>query len=239
MALLQLVRGATPAVSTGPVIAPGKFYAQGPSGAKRIALTFDDGPGPETEKFIALLHRYKVRSTFFVQGGLVPSQTDTVKKLVAYGHEIGSHTSTHINYNAHQKGLAKKTGNEAAAQAQAEKDLIADMRRSHAAITAASGRPLTLCRMPNGIDRPWIRDAARQVGYTLINWSYGADWNKGTAEELLPGYLKAIRPGAILLFHDGGKDRSRTLTIVDAVIRSAREKGYEMVTVSELLQPPR
>ena len=82
----------------------------------------------------------------------------------------------------------------------------------------------------------WQLMTMPEMGYTLVNWTYGADWNKGTAQELLPGYLKAIRPGAILLFHDGGKERSKSLAMAEAVIQSARQRGFEIVTVGELLK---
>ncbi len=219
---------------------PGQLVTRGSAQAKRIALTFDDGPGPETEKFLDLLDRHRVRATFFLSGELVPLRPETVKKIVARGHELGSHTTRHTNYKAHQRQLqAKPGGSEAGSQAQARKDLLADLRETHAAIEKCAGVKVRFCRMPHGIDRPWIRDAGRQMGYTLVNWTYGADWNAGTAQELLPGYRSAIRPGAILLFHDGGRNRTKSLTLVEAVIRSAKEQGFELVTVGQLLEPPR
>ena len=112
---------------------------------------------------------------------------------------------------------------------------MADLDRTHAAIRSAGGVNPRLLRMPHGIDRPWIKAAAREMGYALVNWTYGADWQPGSAEQLLPGYLAAIRPGAILLFHDGGRDRSKSLKLAEAVIQSARQQGFEMVTVGQLL----
>ncbi len=235
-ALLILLLGAAACALAA---APGQLVTQGPATAKRIALTFDDGPGPQTEKFLEMLARHRVRATFFLSGELVALKPETVRRTLARGHEIGSHTFNHTNYKAHQRDLlgAQKGPNaEAAAQARAKSDLLKDLRATHAAIEKCSGAKVNLCRMPHGIDRPWIRDAAREMGYTLVNWTYGADWNKGTAQELLPGYLKAIRPGAILLFHDGGKERSKSLAMAEAVIQSARQRGFEIVTVGELLK---
>jgi peptidoglycan/xylan/chitin deacetylase (PgdA/CDA1 family) len=218
---------------------PGQFFTQGDSQRKRIALTFDDGPGPETGRFLELLSRHNLHATFFVQGALVPGEAEVIRRMVQGGHEIASHTSAHTNYLAHFKQLAAKAkaggGTEASAEAQARKDLLEDHRRTRAAIEKYAGLRVTLCRMPHGIDRPWIREVAREAGVTLVNWTYGADWNKGSAKELLPGYLGAIRPGAILLLHDGGKERSKSLAIAEAVIQTAQAKGYEIVTVSQLL----
>ena len=219
---------------------PGQLITHGPTSQKRIALTFDDGPGPETPKFLALLEKHRIHATFFLLGELVVLRGATVKKTVQAGHEVASHTYSHINYKAHYKAVLAKIsargGKASEAEALAKQDLIADMRKTQAVIEKASGKKVTYCRMPNGIDRPWVRSAAKEVGHTLVNWTYGADWNSGSASTLLPGYLGALRPGAILLMHDGGSHRAKTLTIAEAVIKAAREKGLEMVTLSQLLK---
>lgn len=219
-------------------VQPGQFHARGPSGAKRIALTFDDGPGPETEKFLKLLERHRVRATFFMLGELADLRPQQVRAVASGGHELASHTWDHTNYKEHLKKAQARLGTEAAAMAQSRKDLVASMRKAQAAIEKGGGARVSVCRMPHGIDRPWIREAARDSGVALVNWTYGADWNSGTAAALTPGYVKAIQPGAILLFHDGGNKRAKSLEIVDAVIRAAKQQGYEFVTVSQLLQGP-
>jgi peptidoglycan/xylan/chitin deacetylase (PgdA/CDA1 family) len=217
-------------------VEPGQFHSRGPSGAKRLALTFDDGPGPETEKFLKLLDRYGVKATFFMLGELAELRPQQVKDVAARGHEVASHTWDHTNYKEHFKKVQAKVGGEAAATAQSRKELAAAMRRAQAAIEKSAGARVALCRMPHGIDRPWVREAARDAGVALVNWTYGADWNAGSAAELTPGYVKAVQPGAILLFHDGGNKRAKSLEIVESVIRAAKQQGYEFVTVGQLLQ---
>ena len=73
------------------------------------------------------------------------------------------------------------------------------------------------------------------AGYALVNWTHGADWQKGSAEELLPGYLGALRPGAIFLFHDGGRNRAKSFALAEGVIQEAKRRGFEIVTVGALL----
>ena len=221
----------------GWAVEPGQFYTRGPAGAKRIALTFDDGPGPETEKFLKLLDRYGVKATFFMLGELAELRPQQVKEVAAHGHELASHTWDHTNYKEHYKKALAKAGGDAAAVAQSKQDLVAAMRKAQATIAKSAGAQVVWCRMPHGIDRPWVREAGREAGISLVNWTYGADWNPGTAATLTPGYLKAIQPGAILLFHDGGSKRAKSLEIVESVIRAAKQQGYELVTVSQLLQP--
>ena len=218
---------------------PGDFYTRGSTSAKKIALTFDDGPGPYTDQFLALLDKYQVKATFFVLGELVQYKPASIKEIVAKGHELADHTYNHTNYKNRYKeilaGMKEKGLGEKEAIAAVKGEVLASMRKSKAQIEKYSGVKPVFCRMPHGVDRPWISEAARENGYVLINWTYGADWNAGTAEELLPGYLKAINPGAIFLFHDGGRGRAKSLVITEAVIKAALEQGYEIIPVGQLL----
>jgi peptidoglycan/xylan/chitin deacetylase (PgdA/CDA1 family) len=220
----------TPAAS----LEPGKLYTRGPSDQKTIAISFDDGPGPETPELLQILERYQVRATFFVLGQAAQTRQDTLRDISKRGHEIASHTTSHRNYAQHLKSLSASHP-AATAETKATRDLVADMQETHQTITKITGTPPSLCRMPHGIDRPWIKTAAREMGYALVNWTYGADWQPGPASKLLPDYLKAVRPGAILLFHDGGRNRSKSFELAEAVIRHAQKEGYSIVTVGQLL----
>jgi peptidoglycan-N-acetylglucosamine deacetylase len=229
MALVWLAAGVTLQA-----LEPGRLYTRGSTESRRIALSFDDGPGPETMKFLAMLDQNGVKATFFLLGEAVELRGAMVQEIVGRGHEVASHSSTHVNYLQHVRGLAAGRSS-AAAEEQARRDLLADLQRTHLAIQRAGGGNVRLLRMPHGIDRPWIKTAAREMGYTLVNWTYGADWQPGSAEQLLPGYLNALQPGTIFLFHDGGRNRSKSLQLAEAVIRSAQQQGYSIVTVGQLL----
>jgi peptidoglycan/xylan/chitin deacetylase (PgdA/CDA1 family) len=89
--------------------------------------------------------------------------------------------------------------------------------------------------MPHGIDRPWIKEAAKETGFILVNWTYGADWLSTPEDQLEKSYINAIEPGAIFLFHDGGSKRDKSLKLTEAVIKAAQEQGYQIVPVGELL----
>jgi peptidoglycan/xylan/chitin deacetylase (PgdA/CDA1 family) len=219
----------------------GTLVTHGPTSGKKLALTFDDGPAPATEKVLELLRRHNVHATFFVLGEQVQRRPAMLKQVVEAGHEVQSHTFDHQNYAALLKTttarVIQRGGTEAEALEEVKRTLRDDFRRTRDLIEQNSGVRPGLCRMPNGIDRPWIKEIAKEMGITLVNWTYGADWNKGSAKDLLPGYLAAIKPGAILLFHDGRNDASTSLKLVEAVIADAKKQGYEIVTVSQLLQP--
>lgn len=90
--------------------------------------------------------------------------------------------------------------------------------------------------MPNGYDKPWVREVARRLGYTIVNWTYGSDWTRLSEEKMTAEYLKAVKPGAILLLHDGGGNvKERNLRITEAILQEAKKKGLKPVRLDELL----
>jgi len=218
---------------------PGDFFAQGPANSKKIALTFDDGPGRHTEKFLDLLDKYHVKATFFMLGDQVQTRPKLAREVAARGHEIGNHTSSHINYLQRLKELKKEFASQGLsdkeAVSKAKEELLADMGKSRRLIEKTSGKKVRICRMPHGIDRPWIKEVAKEDGVILVNWSYGADWTKTPIEKLEKGYLAAIKPGAIFLFHDDGKNWTNSLRIAEVVIKTAKEKGFSVIPVGKLL----
>lgn len=212
---------------------PGEFFTAGASTEKKIALTFDDGPGPETGQVLDALKRHDVRATFFMLGEQAQRRPKVAERVAKDGHEVANHTWNHVNYlkRFRELGGAEKPG--AVARVQAE--LMADMEKSRGAIEEMSGQRIALCRMPHGVDRPWVNEAARKTGFVMVNWTYGADWLSIPEDQLSKSYVKAIRPGAIFLFHDGGRRRAKTIALAEAVIIAAKEQGYQIVTAGELL----
>jgi peptidoglycan-N-acetylglucosamine deacetylase len=214
---------------------PGSFITSGPTQDKKIALTFDDGPGLESEQFLPLLDKYQVKATFFMLAEQAKLRPKIARQIADKGHEIGSHTYNHVNYLKHYRDLVKTSGSEDKAAAQAKKDLVEDMNKSRKIIEEATGQRLKVLRMPHGIDRPWIKEAARETGFVLVNWTYGSDWVKQDDEKSRREYINAVKPGAILLFHDGGRNRKKSIALTEAVLKYAKENGFEVVSVGELL----
>ena len=207
---------------------PGQLVTSGSSTEKKLALSFDDGPGPWTERFLDLLDQYKVKATFFMEAEQVGYRSKLAKMVAERGHEIGNHTLKHINY-------LKRSKDERRSITEVKAELLEDMNKSRAIIERATEIKLKICRMPHGVDRPWVREVAKEAGFVLVNWTYGADWTQTSDEELEKSYVKAIQPGAILLFHDGGKNREKSLRLTAAVLKAAQEKGYKLTTVGELV----
>ena len=202
----------------------GKFYADGSAKKAEFALTYDDGPGYITEDLLKLLEKHGVKAAFFMLGTSARAYPDRVKKVAEAGHLVCNHTDTHKLW----KNTAKLPDHEAILQKELEK--------AGAAIEKAGGGRPTVLRMPNGYDKPWVRQVAGKLGYTLVNWTYGSDWTRLSGEKMTAEYLRAVKPGAILLMHDGGgKVKEKNLRLTEAILQEAKKKGLKAVRLDDLL----
>ncbi|MDT8285934.1 MAG: polysaccharide deacetylase family protein [Elusimicrobiales bacterium] len=211
-------------VSAGAQDYAGKFYTSGPSTGTFFALTYDDGPGATTPALLDLLASSGAKATFFVSGAPAGKRLAVLERACSEGHLAANHTVAHKNYF------------KLAVDSDREKILAGELEPAGKIIEKACGYRPYIMRMPNGYSRDWVRKVAAAEGYALVNWTYGSDWTKLSDEEIVAGYLKALKPGAILLFHDGGgKVRERTLNLTKAVLAEARKRGLEPVTLDVLL----
>ena len=202
----------------------GKFFASGDPKKAEFALTFDDGPGYITEDLLKLLAARGAKASFFMLGTAARAYPERAKKVSQAGHQVCNHTDTHLLW----KNAAKKPDHEAV--------LRKELEKAGAAIEKATGVRPAVLRMPNGYDKPWVRQEAGKLGYTLVNWTYGSDWTKTPEEKMTAEYLKAVKPGAILLLHDGGgKVKEKNLRIVGRILDEAAKKGLKPVRLDELL----
>lgn len=202
----------------------GKFYAEGDRKKAEFALTYDDGPGYITEDLLKLLEKHGVKASFFMVGTYVRQYPDRAKKAAEAGHFVCNHTDTHMFW--------PKTGKAPDHEAILKREL----ERAAAAIEKSAGVRTTVLRMPNGYDKPWVRQVAGKLGYALVNWTYGSDWTRLSEEKMTAEYLKAVKPGAIILMHDGGgKVKEKNLRITEAILQEAKKKGLKPVRIDDLL----
>jgi len=202
----------------------GKFYASGPASKNQFALTYDDGPGYITLDLLELLKKYGATASFFMTGSSVRASQAKTAKVAAGGHLIGNHTDLHKNY--FKIGGAPDR----------EKALEKELDKAAESIVKAGGKRPEFLRMPNGYDRDWVRKVAARKGYVLVNWGYGSDWTRVPEDKMTAEYLKNLKPGAILLLHDGGgKSREKTLRISEKLLQEAARKGLKAVALDELL----
>ncbi len=201
------------------------------TGAPVAAITFDDGPDPETTPAVLeVLARHGAKATFFLIGTRAAQHPELVARIVAEGHAIGNHSWDHP---------ALPTLSAAGARDQ--------LRRAQAAITAAApGTAVTLMRPPYGDQSLASYRAARRQGLTPVIWSVvGADWADEDGATIAARILQGLHPGAIVLLHDSlgsfsderHRDRGPMLAALDAVLAARPESGpgWRFVTVPALL----
>jgi peptidoglycan/xylan/chitin deacetylase (PgdA/CDA1 family) len=181
-----------------------------------IALTFDDGPGRLTARILDIVEKYNVRVTFCVVGRNIKGREALLKRAVENDNEIIGHSWNHQNMNGITAAEIKKQ--------------ITD---THEAIEAAVGEMPAIFRPPYGRANGKVRNAAKELGFSLITWSVDTrDWERITADEIVQNILKTVKDGSLILCHELHES---TVEAIDLVIPILIEQGYQFVTVSELL----
>lgn len=191
----------------------------GGDGAMSVALTFDDGPHPKyTEQVLAVLRDRDVVATFCVVGDPVRSNPDLVEAIVADGHVLCNHTVSH------DMGLRHKS----------DGAITSDLEQTQDAILAAApDADIRFFRAPGGNFAESLNSTAAAAGFTPLGWSIDTrDWRKPGATAIRDTVLTQIHPGAVVLMHDGGGDRSQTVAALPEIIDGLVELGYTFVVPS-------
>ncbi|MBQ3490395.1 MAG: polysaccharide deacetylase family protein [Clostridia bacterium] len=193
---------------------------EGSRESMKIALTFDDGPHPyRTDDVLRLLEQYGIRATFFVIGENVSYYPEPFKRTVAAGHEIGNHTY-------HHKLLSETC----------EKTIEEEIRKTDDIIFRTAGYRPKIFRPPEGAYSDCALKAAKSMDYSVILWTVDTrDWEKPPVQVIVDNVMKNVKGGSILLFHDYMHKNAQTLEALEILIPKLLEKGYEFVTVSELI----
>ncbi|MFE2722228.1 polysaccharide deacetylase family protein [Kitasatospora sp. NPDC059327] len=213
--------------ASGPVerqlAASGLLLNGGSATAPLVALTFDDGPHPRyTPQVLDVLARYAAPATFFCIGLHALAHPAVVRRISAEGHALGNHSWSHAYLpDLGPAGLADQLG------------FTAD------ALTHAAGggpRPPRWLRPPYGGRSPELLHTVAGLGLTTVLWDVDArDWSRPGPEAITERVLSQVRPGSVVLMHDGGGDRSQTVAALPAVITGLRDRGYRVVGLEELL----
>lgn len=201
----------------------------GGTSEKLLALTFDDGPDPTfTSQVLDALKLLQAPATFFEIGGNMVKYPELVRRIVQEGHEVGSHTFNHTN-------IAQMS----------DQWLRLDLNATQEVFNSITGRNMVLFRPPYLVDaNPQTPDEIRplatvsEMGYFSVNANIDSeDWKTSDASEIVDGVLAGVaaKLGNIILMHDGGGDRTATVTALPVLIGRLRSEGYRLVTVSELL----
>jgi peptidoglycan/xylan/chitin deacetylase (PgdA/CDA1 family)/sulfur carrier protein ThiS len=187
---------------------------------KAVALTFDDGPSPQyTPRILATLTKLRVRATFFVVGYLAEAYPDLVRRELRLGMTVGNHSYNHPEVPPFD---------------QLPPRLLADEIALSGHILSNLGARPRLFRPPGGSSSPTLVRAAAALDQRVVLWSVDAtDWSPGiSAKEIARRVLSAVRPGSIVILHDGGGDRSATLAALPAIVRGIRHRGLHLVALT-------
>jgi peptidoglycan/xylan/chitin deacetylase (PgdA/CDA1 family) len=206
----------------------GEVVSRGDSDGNRVALTFDDGPHPETTpRVLAALEAAGAKATFFVLGAKAERYPDVLRTIVAAGHAIGVHGYEHNRLYAFLPPAA----------------VAADIARASAVVEREVGYKPKWFRPPVGQVSPRTAAGARRAGVPIVVWSVrGLDGIAGrSAEQVAARIERGLTPGAIVLLHDAAeRDDFEPVSIaaLPRVLKSAADKGLIAVTLDELLDEP-
>lgn len=192
---------------------------QVPTARHLVALTYDDGPQPQaTPQLLRVLQQKQVKATFFVLGANAAAHPELVRQAYQAGHEIGSHAYSHKFFNTLTVAEYK-----------------AEMDQANQLISRLAREPAVF-RPPGGAWSDAVAVAALERGQRTILWSVDSgDWRRLPANRVVANILDNVKPGSIVLMHDGQPDLA-TAAATGMVIDRLRAQGYRFVTVSELLR---
>ena len=184
---------------------------------KMIALTFDDGPGKGTLRILQALEKVDGRATFFMVGNRVQDHAEAARKVAAQGSELGTHTRDH-------KNLTKLTVDQMRWEIKSGLDVIEK---------ETGVRPRVL-RPPYGSVNDQVKKVCAEMGITIANWNIDPeDWKVRNAKTVYKHIMKKAKDGGIIVCHDLYPETA--LAMEHAIVDLAAQ-GYQLVTVSELLQ---
>ena len=196
---------------------PERYYGDY-KGKKLVALTFDDGPGPYTERLLNEMKKRDVKATFFVLGNRVGKYPELIKRMEAEGHTVGNHSYDHPNLTKLSYDGIRK-----------------NMEKTAEKVEAILGHKPEVMRCPGGACNANVKKYAKAAGIPIIYWGVDTrDWESRNVNAIMKKSFGSggITDGSIVLMHDIHE------TSVDAAIKMMDrliDEGYTFVTVPELL----
>lgn len=192
------------------------MYSRFETPRREVWLTIDDGPDPvDTPRILALLARHNAVATFFMVGEHAAAEPELVRAALAAGHEVANHTHTHplgTFWCASPKRLDR------------------ELDRCTAVLVAAGATPVRF-RPPAGLKNPWLRRALQARRMTCIGWTVrGLEKNQHRPERVAERILRRVRPGAILLLHEGPRLHPDVrVRAIELVLERLSAEGYRCV----------
>jgi len=199
---------------------PAAIYSV-PTEKKVIALTFDISWGDKrAEPILKVLKDKNVqKATFFISSPWGKSHPEIVKAIQEQGYEIGSHGHKHDNYSE-----------------LSDEEISKQISTAHSILTELTGKAPNLLRLPNGDFDKRVLSIADKMGYKVIQWDTDSqDWQNKGVDNIVNRVVNKAHPGDIVLLH-ASDSAKQTHEALPAIIDQLRQKGYDFVTVTDLLQ---
>jgi peptidoglycan-N-acetylglucosamine deacetylase len=192
-------------------------HREGPA-RKEVAIGFDDGPSTDTPAFVRMLEGARAKATFFMIGRQVTAEfRSTMLRELRAGDVLGDHTWSHPDLTRAD-------------------DVRSQLASTIAAIRAQTGYTPCVFRPPYGDYNASVLAIARSLGLSTVLWNVDpADYTQPGTGVIEARVLAQVRPGSIIISHDGGGPRAQTLAAYPGIIRKLRARGYRIVTVLEML----
>jgi peptidoglycan/xylan/chitin deacetylase (PgdA/CDA1 family) len=196
---------------------PTQAYLHGPN-RKVVAIGFDDGPAADTPAFVTMLERDRTPATFFMIGEQVTGVFGSMlRRELRAGDALGDHTFTHADLTR-------------------SRNVYGQLENTIKAIRAQTGYTPCVFRPPYGAYDSSVLRTAKSLGLATVQWNVDpTDWARPGAAAIEQRVLAQIRPGSIIISHDGGGPRGQTLAAYPHIIAALRARGYRFETIPQLL----
>jgi peptidoglycan-N-acetylglucosamine deacetylase len=180
---------------------------------KWVALTFDDGPSPKyTPQVLDILKQYQIKATFCVIGDQVNEYPDLVRRIAADGHKLCDHTMTHDMH------LPEKSDSRIKEEIVGNKETLQKV---------VPGSEVAYYRAPGGNWSGDVRQLAASWGLRPLGWSVDPrDWSRPGVDSILGTIREELKPGGVILMHDGGGNRTQTVAALQTLIPELKQQGY-------------
>jgi len=198
-----------------------KTYCNNPNEkTRKIAISFDDGPHPMTEKVLDVLQKHQTKATFFCIGSQIEKHPDIFKRILAEGHTIGNHSYSHDN----SFGFFST------------RKVTEELLKTNAIIERISGKKALYFRPPFGVTNPSISRAVAKTNQFVIGWNNRSlDTVIDDETKILQRVKNRVAPGGIILLHDTSL---KTVNVLEQLLLFLQSEKYEAVTIDALLNLP-